>query len=1176
MIIKKLELNGFKSFSERTRILFHPGITAVIGPNGTGKSNLVDGMLWTLRGRRLRSQRSESGGDYIFNGNAERAPMSMADVSVILGEGKASDQEDLIINHRLFRSGESEYRLNGKACRLKDIQEELHRNGIGDTDYFVIEQGNIGLFLTSKPVEKRVLLEEAAGTAYYKDKKRQAQNKLESSEQNLLRLEDIILEVDKATNSLKRQAQAAIRYRKLREHIRGLTLSLFRRKIALLEDRQREAALHFHDKYAAERGLIDRIKAEEKNLAERRREAYEEEKGLKRKQDELYALKSRLSRTEADKEREEKRLDYFAEKQISAETELGELSRERDSLDVETSEVEKALDVLQEKLKIQQKSLEASEKEEQSSSADIESREQRLEELRQEHLKILSEQTEAKNQAARHEKELELTARQEDRLLRDAHDQSSLLEEQATKLKKGEAELESIRREIAKERKKLEDRQAEHAALERHSEELESRRNALRDELRKHVHHLHALEKLKDQEARSAERPKLPEAMGQLADFIEGSKDHTALIDVFYKEEARAVLVRARDMLEVLGDKSTKGKFLLLHPEKYRPSAPALYEDSRVLGMLKAHIQAQESIKPQLSALQDAAIVRHIQDAVALWIEHPQYNYISLLGDLLLSSGLLKIGEKKDGLISLKRDIKLLKQDLARKEAELSPLDQEFEETERRLETLKRDLLEANSRLAGLEQREGLARKEVAFARSGLDQTRSQTRLLEDEAAATADERQNINRVWSSLTSRVEELERREKEISAKIRSEEEALSGRRQQNDRSRNAHFQLRSEVNLLQEKTDNSRALLRRLDERHTVVQAKISELEEVMQAAAGGRDELREHIHALTRQAGRLSRDLQALQSRLAEEEAELIRRQAELQDKEDAIQKLRDQHEAAEEERVKWEVSKAERERDLVNMEEACWQEIKKTLPEIKAEVPLKEMDVAEAEAALELVKEKLQRISAVNLMAEEEYLTQKKRLDFLTRQQEDLVESIASSKEAIKKIDQEGKNQFLRALIEVNKNFQDVFAQLFQGGTARLSLSDEDNPLESGIEIIAQPPGKRVQSLNLLSGGEKSLTSLAFFFALFRYRPAPFCILDEVDAALDETNLTRFLNLMHNIKDQTQFIIITHNFKTMEVADYIYGTTMAEPNITSLYSVKLKPKAASQESISGRIDQPED
>ncbi len=238
--------------------------------------------------------------------------------------------------------------------------------------------------------------------------------------------------------------------------------------------------------------------------------------------------------------------------------------------------------------------------------------------------------------------------------------------------------------------------------------------------------------------------------------------------------------------------------------------------------------------------------------------------------------------------------------------------------------------------------------------------------------------------------------------------------------------------------------------------------------------------------------------------------------------------------------------------------------LKKTAGEIKNENISQEKTERDIEELLTEAKEKLQKFKSVNLLAEEEYLIQKKRFDFLTQENEDLRESIDSTKEAIRKIDQESKIQFQKALNEVNKNFQEVFSLLFEGGRTEVKLSQPSQPLESGIEIIAQPPGKKVNSLNLLSGGEKSLTSLAFFFALFRYKPAPFCILDEVDAALDETNLTRFLNLMRKVKKQTQFILITHNFKSMEVADYIYGTTMPEPNITNIYALKLEKKEAEE------------
>ena len=328
MIIKKLELHGFKSFPDRTRILFHPGITAIIGPNGTGKSNIVDALLWTLRGRRLKSQRSDRSGDNIFNGNNKRAPVSLADVTLVLGDEKDKDIEDLSVNHRVFRSGEGEYRLNGKAVRLKDIQEALYQSAIGDTEYFVIEQGKIGLFLSSKPIEKRLLLEEAAGTAFYKDKKRQAQNKLQNSEHNLVRLEDIIIEVEKATSSLKRQAQSAIRYRKIREQIRHLTLQHYRQKIEALELSQRETSTEHRSRLDRENQLLSHIKHQEKISVSKREKAWESEKILKEKRQDVFSLRSRLSQLEADKEREEKRLSDFAEKKKKDKANRDELERE--------------------------------------------------------------------------------------------------------------------------------------------------------------------------------------------------------------------------------------------------------------------------------------------------------------------------------------------------------------------------------------------------------------------------------------------------------------------------------------------------------------------------------------------------------------------------------------------------------------------------------------------------------------------------------------------------------------------------------------------------------------------------------------------------------------------------------------------------------------------------------
>ena len=411
---------------------------------------------------------------------------------------------------------------------------------------------------------------------------------------------------------------------------------------------------------------------------------------------------------------------------------------------------------------------------------------------------------------------------------------------------------------------------------------------------------------------------------------------------------------------------------------------------------------------------------------------------------------------------------------------------------------------------------------------------------------------------------------------------------------------------------------------LEKRKEAAGAKISLLEEDARRSDEDRTRLKEAILGLRENVKALEAEQAAGESALASSEDGLLRTRKELEESEAAIQGTRAEEEAAKDERVKHEIHKAEVERDLVNLDETCWQELKKTLAELKAEAeagkqapaappaaadqeledlgeapedeageasaegeaaaektgvqpeggkprraakkwkPLAEMADDEVERELEESKENLNRYKAVNLMAEEEYLEQKKRYDFLAEQRQDLRESIHSTQEAILKIDEESKAQFLKALEEVNKNFQEIFTALFKGGNAEVKLLEPENLLESGVEIVAQPPGKRVQNLNLLSGGEKSLTSLSFLFALFRYRPSPFCFLDEVDAALDDVNLARFLDLLKKIKHQTQFVLITHNYKTMEVADYIYGTTMSEPNMTKLLSVKLEKKGGGE------------
>jgi chromosome segregation protein len=1158
MIIKRLELQGFKSFPERTKIVFHPGITVIVGPNGTGKSNIVDALLWVLGGKKMKSLRGERGSDIIFNGSQKMAPMSMTDVVLSLGD----EAEELKINHRYYRSGESEYRLNGKSVRLKDIQESLWKRSIGEKEYFVIEQGAIGVFLSSKPLEKRLLLEEAAGTAYYKDKKRQAQNKLENSEGNLIRLEDIIAEVSKAKNSLKRQANAAIRYRKLREKIRQLTSFHFRKKIKEVETQQEDSLSLYTQSLNRENQITLRLKEEEQNLSAMRKEVWVLDKSIKQEKEKIYALKSQVARSEAEMDKEARRIDFFMDKKKSAAQNRDELNQELLTLEKEQKDAETLLESLQGNLKQKRKDLDKADKTHLSIQEELETRQKKIEALRGNHLQGLAEHTELKNDRAKTEKETELILRQEEKL------KSQLNEEKILQKQKQEAYNQKLQN-LAQTQKIFDERMSQRNAIQNELDDCQTSIDhiqikiaefeANREKIR---HQLHALEKLEEIERIQTIPQDVEGTFGLLADFLESDRTHAPLIDILWKEETKASLIEAEEFLHTLRDKEIKGNFLLLHPQEKKISLPDVYQDPRVKGILKSHVRPDQRIKNKLSHLQDAAIVKDIKSAVELWIDHPSFNYVTTAGDVLFSSGLMKVGDHKEGLVTRRKEKESLKKKIEHLDKEIAPLRLQLEEKielkkklERKSQKNSDDIEELRGRIEDSEKKNLIAEKET-------EKTTGSIAIIEKELELLGEDRNNLEKNLQILSMSTREIEEKEEERQKTILKEETALTALRKEVEKDRRHYFELKSSADLLNEKINNLDDQIQNLKHRRDIVQNKMVSLDKDIQDSDYGQQKIKENIQHISKETHRLKRDLEEKGNKLIQNEAELNHMQDLERDLESKVEKLKEDAEARKDERVKWEIKKAERERDRANLEESCWQELKKTLQEVKAEIPIEDLPKKEIATSLNEAQEHLQKFKAVNLMAEEEYKIHKKRYDFLIKEREDLRNSISSTREAIKKIDHESKTQFMDALAEVNKNFQHVFSLLFEGGHTEVKLTDPSQPLESGVDIIAQPPGKRVQSLNLLSGGERALTSLAFFFALFRYKPTPFCVLDEVDAALDEVNLGRFLNLMKKVKEQTQFILITHNFKTMEVADYIYGTTMAEPNITSLYSMKIDKKDA--------------
>jgi chromosome segregation protein len=577
-----------------------------------------------------------------------------------------------------------------------------------------------------------------------------------------------------------------------------------------------------------------------------------------------------------------------------------------------------------------------------------------------------------------------------------------------------------------------------------------------------------------------------------------------------------------------------------------------------VLGQLKSRLRPGPKIRGFQEKLRDAVIVRDIRSAIELWLRHPSLNFLTLQGDVLLASGLLRLGRREEGAFSLGQEIRNLEELASRRSAASAPLAAELEKKGREIARLGEVMA------AGALFLEELGRKiyELEKTRIAVDSDRekaaSASGLFRKELEFLRQEKASLSLSRESLLKKIAGLEEEELSLKARIETEEKDFLAHRGKNLEEEKRTIELRAEIVLLEERIGHAGGQLRELGDRKEVSLKRIQALHDEAESARREQAEAGEKAAALETRLKAREEERRTRQAVLSQQESDLLRLRTEAETLEKSLPGLRDELERKKEDRVKWEIGKAEIDRDMVNLEETCWQELKKTLHEVRDERPGIELSDAEVEEKLAEAEEDLQRIKTVNLMAEEEYIAHKERHDFLVHERDDLRQSIDATQEAIRQIDEESQTQFLTALSEVSKNFQEVFRLLFKGGSAEVKLLDEANLQESGIEITAQPPGKKVQNVHLLSGGEKSLTSLAFLFALFRYKPTPFCILDEVDAALDDVNIARFLDLMKEIKKDTQFIIITHNYKTMEVADYIYGTTMAEPNITKLYSVKLE------------------
>ena len=1277
MHLERLEISGFKSFSDRSELAFDRGVTAIVGPNGCGKSNVADALTWVLGEQSAKSLRGDKMEDVIFNGSDARKPTGSAEVRLRFGnvivppsllkemgeDAPAHDANgnghhpefiepatrEVEVTRRLFRSGESEYLIDGQTCRLKDIHELLMDTGLGQKAYAIIEQGKIGMILSSRPTDRRQLIEEAAGITKYKARRRSAELKLEAAQQNLTRLDDIVYEIDKQRGSLKRQAGKARRYTRLRDEMRRWEKVLFARRYRTLSDAIETARTRLQEARTNEGVAAARLAEVENDLARIRLE-------LTTADNIAITAREMVHGHELDINRRQQ--------QIALDTQQAEMLRARaEELEAERQQLEARREP--EQLALEGRRLAAAEaaaaREEAAALAgeagdeyaraqqSIEALEQDVERARADVYAVLNTITALNaahdNAGAQRERAMATSGRLEQEA-----------SELAAELEKARAERQMAAEALRRAQDGLDEARVSRAA--RESElasariEYEWRARDVRSreqDVAAMSARLHSLEEIDTHRSGFADAARMVLVnangtvgqMGALADFLEVEPKYERAVEACLGDLLQHVVVERLDHVSaglklIRQENAGRCGFIVGRPDNGAAAATysgdgegsfvetpvgsfggAFAAPSSAVAIPSGAVALTSVVRiggpfPEaVQAVMGGAMIAESFEAAARIAPTVPFPVVTLEGDVFRGRYLVTGGDKAEsrGILATKREIKELREKLAGSKIALEQLVAETANFEQAI-------VFATAAIAGLSaefhlQEKAIVGVEGQSQRAAEDEFRVQqrTELVQTEVSRVREEVAGLDARQAEARESIARLNEQRTEADQTLSDAQRKL--------------YEARETSEGLSLKAAEARAAHAGLVERSAGALAEVARMEE---AAA----ELERRVQACTRD-GALMRDqrerlinaiadgqrlmdedvgtLRGLREEMivADELALTIKQSAEKQ--EEVIRDARRAVDALRALAAEVDVQRATAESDLTHLAQQSMDTVNATLDEIREQVAEMEAagqiepdvrairaaeaaepdeedeasayapadskelrrDLAEAasgseggpsermtaEEAITELREKIDRMGPVNMMAIEQSKELEERHLFLSTQRQDLIDSIAQTNEAISKIDETTHARFREAFSAINDNFQVTFSTLFGGGKAGISLLDENDPLESGIDIVASPPGKRLQSVMLLSGGEKALTAIALMFAIFRYKPSPFCLLDEIDAPLDDANIGRFVDMLKSMMDKTQFIIITHSRKTMEIADRLYGVTMEEPGVSKLISIQL-------------------
>ena len=1193
--IQKLELVGFKSFCDRTQILFNEGVTAVVGPNGCGKSNIADAIGWVVGEQSAKSLRTDRMEGVIFSGTQARKATSLAEVVLTMSlskdmavpEGLKINPEDFTVGRRLYRSGESEYYLDGRRCRLKDVQALFEGTGLGPNSYALIEQGRIGQILSSKPADRRSLIEEAARITLFKSRRYSAEMKLEMARQNLLRVHDIIREVARQLNSLRRQAAKARRYGRLREELRNVQRLKLGMEYRQMSSRLEECAGRLREAHEREQSVLSALARAEEARGRLR------ESGLKLEQ-EVDELRDRLAHLRVELGNAQGLRESLDSQRLSLTERLKDLEREQLAVDGRRQLVEReqerlrnAANILSQEIALEQERLDAEQSRSEMLHCALGQAEGDIEALRSLLLNGAGQLSDLRNTVTRCQENLQRIAARLSRL--EGEKESKGRERAALAAELGqfrrEAEVKSGRqRDVAAH---IADSEARANSLAAQIESVSAGLTAVQEEFSLMQHRLASLEEVELRRSNYSEGVQKflstqlpgeePRTRQTLADHVDTDPTYESAVEDYLNDQLQYILVddlsnAVENVERVKRIGAGKCTFMTLrnghngHSETGRQAISG----EGVIGYLDDLLLMQEDVKhaferalPQFAS---TLMVTDLQTAFRVAETHREASYLTLSGESYAPRGVLSaVGERKSmaGFLSLKREKREL-------QTKLGALRGKIEAAKTELARLKqeRDALADELKALALESRK--LDVETVVIQHQISRLEGEIGKLDQTESVTAQEMSQLFSERAEFETQMAQADVSMRDIEGRSRTGDEELKqlGARLESLKAEisvvsRSLAELTSACAVKRERRAGMEIEMERLAAEAEAVRSRAEAFRSEQSAAEIRIEELILARQQAEARLGECALLIKIADDSLASKQQELTQQREAMAGLEENLNRFHAEREQAMEARGSIEVENARIENDLQHLLRGCQEEFHQPIDELLPRItePEWQRPLAEVAGQYEQLRGRVENFGAINMRALEEYQELDERHQFLNHQRADIEQSITDTQKAIAEINRRSVEQFQDAFARIRENFIEVYQILFRGGQCDLILLDEGDLLESGIDIIAQPPGKRLQNVLLLSGGEKALTALALLIAIFRYRPSPFCVLDEVDAPLDDANVVRFTQLITELSRDTQFIVITHNKRTMEIAQTLYGVTMEEPGVSKLVSVDFRPQA---------------